>query len=429
MKLFATILCLALAGKKCGKPKEGDDGAVAVTTTTAPAETTAAATSAVTTAAPATTTAAGTQAGSTSRRLASVLFDDEEDEFDMEEGRELASHSSNATTAAPADAPKCATGGLDFEVRGRSGKMLFYKKGARADGIVVQMDSITERAADGTAVGVGGNGKHSFKSFATQDFTISEMEESDYMGIDAYKTTFFADINGGNFTVNIYLMTQNGTITNGDEEIAVKPGQFKFTVNIDGWKWCNGHTPTDEASPEYCGKKNKPEVGTMLDFALEIKGKNGPKAKGDDTAKPGKRPAKKNGKNVPAEIDLGNGAAISLSTKVQVDDVWGDMPDWDHETTAYPLVETQGPKTTYTFRFPKAAKIFYDPGVDMGVTEAEFQAAMEAEESASGATTTAATDATTAAPEATTTAAGGDDAAADSAAAVSILGAMALLMH
>lgn len=106
----------------------------------------------------------------------------------------------------------------------------------------------------------------------------------------------------------------------------------------------------------------------------------------------GKRPARANGKVQPAVIDLGDGQSVSLSSKVEVDGAWVDMPGADDETEHFPNVATQGPKTIYTFRFPRAAKIFYDPGVDMGVTEAEFQAAVasETQEQTGGSVTTTA---------------------------------------
>lgn len=359
----------------------------------------------------------------------SIFEDEEDDGLDFVEERNLAEA-----------APVCPMGGLEFEVRGKSGKMLFYKKGKRADGIVVEMDSLKELDKDGNVIG----GKdHSFNSFATQDFTVSEMEESDYQGIDAYKTTFAAAINGGNFTVGIYLMLKPGNITNGDEVIEVKPGQFKFTVDVDGWNWCDGKK-ADTSDPRHCAKGQTAEVGEMLDFTLEIKGRNAPKTDGGE--KPGKRPPKgANGKRKPAKIDLGDGASVELSSKVEVNGNWTDMPGADDATNPYPMVATQGPKTMYTFRFPKAAKIFYDPGVDMGVTAEQFEAAMAAEggstatTTAAGATTvvddnTSAGDSTTAEDdeddEETTTTKGSTDAGdADSAAMVSVFAALALLVQ
>jgi len=258
--------------------------------------------------------------------------------------------------------------------------MKFYQASKKDEAVVIDMDSIVERDVDGNPVGVGGKGKHSFRSFATQQFEVSDMVEADYNGIPAYQTTFKANINGGDFKVDIYMMLGDGTIQNGDEEIAVNKGQFKFTVSVDNWAWCEGTTPTDTNAPEYCGKGNKGEVGHHLDFTLAIKSKNAkPTAKGG-SGKLGKRPPKNaNGKHQPAEIDMGGGASMSLSSKVQVDGTWQDMPGADDEDS-YPQVDTKGSKVLYTFRFPKAAKIFYDPGVDMGLTQDAFAAAFAQEE-------------------------------------------------
>jgi hypothetical protein len=347
MKLFSVLLAIAAlvdvasAGKKCGKPKEGDD----LSTTAAPNE------GNTTTAAPA-------------RRLRRLEDDDKEK-----------------------SPKKCATGGLEFEVKGKSGKMLFYRNGKRKDGIEVEMDSLIELDAAENPVGKGGKhaAKHSFNNFKNLDVIISEMEESTYQGIAAYQTTFNAPINGGNFIADIYLMLANGTIANGDEIIDVAPGQFKMTFTTENWQFCNG-TQADTESVNHCvTKKGEDEVGTMLDLTVKIKSKQAKAKKGGKAGKRG--PKDEKGKHRPAELDLGDGATLSLSSMVEVDGKWMDMPGADAVDDSYPKVEQKGTSMYYTFRLPAGEKVFYDPGVDMGVTAEDFETAFAQEEAAISAST------------------------------------------
>ena len=262
-----------------------------------------------------------------------------------EEGDDFPTDATNSTRRLAGK--KCATGGMQFEVKGESGKMMFYQEGKRKDGIVVEMESLTEIDANGLPVGTGKEGKHSFKNFKKQPFSISEMVESEYNGIKAYQSTFAANLGPGNFTVDMFLMMANGTITNGDEEIAVTAGQFKFTFTTEGWQYCNG-TAAAETDATYCAnKKKEPEVGEMLEFELKIKSKGKPKAKGK-SGKAGKRPPKEGGKHKPAEVDLGGGASLQLSSKVEVDGTWVDIYETSYVTFTVLKVYSTSPVVQWT---------------------------------------------------------------------------------
>ena len=70
-------------------------------------------------------------------------------------------------------------GGIFVKVQGQSGKMTF----ASSEPIGSAADKV-ELASDGTVLGSGGRAKHSFNSFATQDFTFSNPVADTIKGVE-----------------------------------------------------------------------------------------------------------------------------------------------------------------------------------------------------------------------------------------------------
>ena len=57
--------------------------------------------------------------------------------------------------------------------------------GSAPDRVQIEMSMLQELASDGTALGGGGNEKHSFNSFATQSFTFGSPVASTIAGVSS----------------------------------------------------------------------------------------------------------------------------------------------------------------------------------------------------------------------------------------------------
>lgn len=90
----------------------------------------------------------------------------------------------------------------------------------------------------------------------------------------------------------MYIFTEDGNITMGEETQMVQAGSVKFNVELSSWEFCG------------CKKGQTDEVGEFVDFTLEIKGKgNATEApSGDDSE----------------GYDLGGNATLKLSKKVRL---------------------------------------------------------------------------------------------------------------
>ena len=60
-----------------------------------------------------------------------------------------------------------------MQILGRSGKMTVSNSNLGSSSVTVTMDALREVDTSGNAVGTTGNQKHSFNTFASQDFTFS----------------------------------------------------------------------------------------------------------------------------------------------------------------------------------------------------------------------------------------------------------------
>lgn len=268
-------------------------------------------------------------------------------------------------------------GDIVLKVLGQSGKIKIRRRGeSEVNAVAINFDAMRELDSDGNTVG-GGNDGHSFNSFASQDFTISEITEGTYDGLDSYHVEFSADINGADVVVDVYMMREAGNVTNGSgddaEDIEVNVGDIKVTIDINAWKFCESGTFAN-GSPHVCTKAGQREVGAFLEFDLEMKSASRPSRRnlgsganeeGADGGRTlmGDNRRRRGGRLQPDVWDLGDGAELALSTKVRVDDVWADMPGAADGT--YPMMTQRGSKTIYTFRFPKGASLFYDPNVSL----------------------------------------------------------------
>lgn len=113
--------------------------------------------------------------------------------------------------------------------------------------------------------------------------------------------------------------------THTGEQLQLAPGDFKFSIQLVNWKWCN---PCQDG------------IADFIDVGIEIKGSN---------------------TKVTTE-DLGAGIPLLLASNIDADGSIVKMP------AGYPKIEKANGKQTFVFRFPKAggAAIYdYDPIIGM----------------------------------------------------------------
>jgi hypothetical protein len=129
---------------------------------------------------------------------------------------------------------------------------------------------MTKVDEDGETVGNTGSTKHSFNSFASQDFTFSDIFDTSYQGLDAVAVNFSASLvdASSNFYVTIYLLQEDGNITNHNTNYSVASGSFKFSYYWDYWPFCTiGGTGVTN-----CVKGGQQQEGAFLDFKVILKG-------------------------------------------------------------------------------------------------------------------------------------------------------------
>lgn len=228
------------------------------------------------------------------------------------------------------------------KVLGQSGKIVIAPNDGSSsidsspDRVQITMDKLVEIDEAGDEIG-----EHRFNTFANQDFTFSPLEDGTYEGLSNENVKFSAALTGMTSTldVTLFIFKEEGTLTFDGESMDVDNSTAKWNIEVNKWEWCDP-----------CTQGQKSSTGKYLDFTITIKGKSdgAPESKddGSDTS----------------NYDLGGDATLMLSNKVRTGDTWVDM------ASGYPKVETNGQKTSYTFRFAKngADDFFYDPAIQYG---------------------------------------------------------------
>lgn len=246
-------------------------------------------------------------------------------------------------------------GKIKVKALGKSGKILLSRKGKSNDSITIEMDSMQEYDASGNVVGATGRKKHSFNSFANQEFTFSALKDTTYNNLTCKSFDFNAYLKGPNATlkVTVYLFKESGEMDIGkNESDGVKEGSLKWSIEINNWDFCG-------TNGSGCKKGGKEEVGDHLDFQIVVKSKGKPKEGSRPTGPP--PPKGKKARKRPRRFDMGDNAAMSLSEEVEVDGQWTQM------ASGFPKFMVKGSKNIFTFRFPKfSSRVFYDPTLEMG---------------------------------------------------------------
>mmetsp|Transcript_53564 Transcript_53564/g.139550 ORF Transcript_53564/g.139550 Transcript_53564/m.139550 type:complete len:319 (+) Transcript_53564:132-1088(+) len=224
---------------------------------------------------------------------------------------------------------------LELQVQGQSGKFTLVPKGSSGAsvGIRVTMDALREVDADGNEVGTSGAVKHSINTFASQDFTVGDMETVRIgSGVSAAKVSFDSTISEiGRIGVDTYVMAQSGTVGMSNESWDVNIGDLKWNIRLWDWTWCDGSN---------CKQGQTEQVGAFVELDITVQNLGGGSAN------------QGSGKSV----SLGSNATLELSTQVQKDCAWEQLP------AEFPSISTQGSQTTVTFRFPRfETSCLYDP--------------------------------------------------------------------
>jgi len=159
---------------------------------------------------------------------------------------------------------------LELQVQGQSGKFTLVPQGSSGDsvGLRVTMDALREVDADGNAVGTSGSVKHSINTFASQAFTVGEMETVLIgSGVSAAKVSFESTISQiGRIGVDTYVMAQAGTVGMSNESWDVNIGDLKWNIRLWDWTWCDGGN---------CQQGQTEEVGAFVELDITVQNLGG----------------------------------------------------------------------------------------------------------------------------------------------------------
>lgn len=159
-------------------------------------------------------------------------------------------------------------GGVSTHVKGQSGKISVYPSDkTQSDGVTINYSAIKEISEDSAEIN-----SHSFNTFASQDFTFSNIVNDTYMDTNVSVVTFsfsaVITIGQGSsapqatLTSEVFVFREDGTIQVDGEDFEVSAGLMKFNIKIEDWPFCNP-----------CTSGNKNENGMYLDVEIEVKGK------------------------------------------------------------------------------------------------------------------------------------------------------------
>jgi hypothetical protein len=233
-------------------------------------------------------------------------------------------------------------GGMWAKVLGQSGKIdLAPSKDVAGDPnkVRIQIEALRELDSAGKELGNGGNSKHSFNSFATQDFTFGTLEDTTYGGVKCIKLPFTSTLGpGSKVEIQVFMFKENGTIAAGGETFAVTNSTMKFNVKLSDWVWCSGNGDC----------KGTDGVGQSVELDISVTSKEEAKK----TAGAGQ------------VYSLGGGAQMRFSSKIQID----GASTWTEMTTA-PALTGSGTTSKFTLKFPKfTTSVLYDPDITYGST-------------------------------------------------------------
>ena len=173
-------------------------------------------------------------------------------------------------------------GNYKLKILGQSGKIrLSYSNNTEnfreSSSIDIDFDSLIERNQSGQEVGKSGKQKHSFNNFAQLDFQITDFIETKFQNLSVFQTSLVVEkfLESSKFTAFVYIFNETGSIDTGAGNIvSVNKGTLKFSVLINNWSFCLNNTFVADAN---CVQGQNVEVGSFIDFTINIKGKDSAK--------------------------------------------------------------------------------------------------------------------------------------------------------
>jgi len=208
--------------------------------------------------------------------------------------------------------------------------------------VTIEVDSLEELDAEGNTVGASGQERHSFNTFANQDFTFHEIVENHLLGTNASihasanKLSFDANVDAGGIAVDTFIVTTAGLVGPEGEQWHSGIGDMKFNIRFPSWKWCGD-------AESNCGRN---EVGQFLQVDIKMKGNLSEVALIPGTLN---------------TYDLGGGANLTLTDFVMIDGEETRM------VTGYPTLTMKGSSQIFRFRFPRfTTSAEYDPLLRQG---------------------------------------------------------------
>lgn len=234
---------------------------------------------------------------------------------------------------------EASAGDVSVKILGRSGKFTLTRGNSS---LTFEFDYLKEMDKDGNAVGTSGQDKHSFNTFASQDFAFKPKNDAaTFGGLDAVNLKFEATLmDSAKLTIDMYIFKEDGNVTVGNTTYAVRKGNLKFNVEMVGWSFCG------------CQQGQTTQTGEFIEMGITVKS-------------PGvaKKASGQQDPNV-VKFILGENEAMTLTNEVEVDGVM------QHMDAGYPTVEVVGAKQTLKIQLPKMTnKVVYDPTIDMALEE------------------------------------------------------------
>ena len=91
-----------------------------------------------------------------------------------------------------------------------------------------------ERSRGGNNVGKVGRRRHSFNSFAEQEFNFTELKSERYQGLDVKNFNFSSNLPGNNasLTIMAFMFEESGNVTFGNETSEMRKGMLKFNIEV-----------------------------------------------------------------------------------------------------------------------------------------------------------------------------------------------------
>lgn len=287
--------------------------------------------------------------------LTATEMEREDDDDEAESGEDDDDDDAAAATTAEPESEDATTTTKAPERKRRAADDL------KTNNVEVMFVSLKEVDANGIVVGEKKDKSQALDSFGEVTFTFDTLNENSKIPysanskdeeISAVEQSYSANLeDSGMVKVVVYIAKEDGNLTlgadNAKEKTEVKKYQIKFSVHIEGWKWCTAA----DANCKKEGDDATNEVGAALDMVINVKGHGDPTTMDAEDG-------------MAMHISIGNDNHLFVSKKV-MKTATDDSTEWVDMATDYPKSEKDGEDTTkLMLRFPSFQKsMLYDPSI------------------------------------------------------------------